>query len=404
MASPEQLDRMLEVTSSRSWIALLCVGVVLLAGLFWGIKGRLSTKAPGRGVMVRAGNLVTVGSLGSGRVMSVSVHPGDLVHKGEMIAIVSQPLLEDKLQSAQLDVLKMQDRLGPETDMSATNMGLEIKSIEGQRNAIDGQIVTVQDQIKELNNQITATQDLYEKGLVTRQQVAALRERSASLNNQISSLRVQQIGLNGNAYKAEMSNRLNHVQALTRVQDARTNLHLMQSEYNLSSQVVSPYDGEVVQVQALPGTLVAQGSTIVSLQPAAQQMEVIAYVQATESKAVLPGMEVEIMPTNVRPEEYGFIRGSVLSVAAYPATDQDLMTTFENNSLTQLLTSSGPVTEVRLKAERNPNTPSGFLWSSHSGPPTRFTPGTMCTINVVTRNERPIRLLFPYVKAKLGVY
>lgn len=404
MSSPEQLDQMLQVTSTRSWIALLAIGVVLVAGLIWGIWGRIATKSPGKGVAIRAGNLVTVGSLGAGRVVSVDVRAGDIVHKGQVIGSVSQPLLKDKLDAAKSDLEKLHDRVGPQSAMTSTNLGLEVNALQGQNKTIEDEIAAINDQRKELKEQIASTQELLDKGLVTRQQVTALRERDAALSNQISSLRVQQMQLRGNEYKARMGQRSNTEDLQARLRDAETNVRLMQADYDIAAQVVSPYDGEVVQVMVQPGNLVGQGSSIISMQPQSQQMEIVSYVPATTAKSIRPGMQAEIIPSSVKPEEYGFMHGTVTTVADYPATDQDLMNTFQNSSLTQMMTSAGPVTEVRLQIKRDPSTESGFEWSSKRGAPIHLTPGTICSTNVVTKEERPIRMLFPYVKAKLGIY
>src|SRR5207248_816160 len=112
-------------------------------------------------------------------------------------------------------------------------------------------------------------------------------------------------------------------------------------------------------------------------------------------------MRVQISPSTVRREEYGFMRGRVVYVSDYPATSAALMRNFQNEALVTALTSQGPVTEVRVEMATNSKTPSGFEWSSPQGPPSIITSGSLCSAEIVTREQRPIALLFPSLKAKL---
>ena len=52
--------------------------------------------------------------------------------------------------------------------------------------------------------------------------------------------------------------------------------------------------------------------------------------------------------------------------------------------------------------ERNPAAPSGFRWSSSTGPSVKISSGTLATGDVVVREEAPINLLIPKVREKLG--
>ena len=63
---------------------------------------------------------------------------------------------------------------------------------------------------------------------------------------------------------------------------------------------------------------------------------------ADQAKDLRAGMDAEILPTTVRREEYGFIRGKVTFVSDYPATEAATMRVFENAPLVQALSSRGP--------------------------------------------------------------
>jgi hypothetical protein len=51
MSSPEQLDLLLQVTTPRTWLALLSMVLCVLAAVAWGFWGELATKVTGRGTL-----------------------------------------------------------------------------------------------------------------------------------------------------------------------------------------------------------------------------------------------------------------------------------------------------------------------------------------------------------------
>jgi HlyD family secretion protein len=159
----------------------------------------------------------------------------------------------------------------------------------------------------------------------------------------------------------------------------------------------------VIEMKVVPGSTVTAGAPLFSIQPDVSELEVLAYVPSVKVKDIQNNMEAQISPSTVRREEYGFLRGRVQSVADYPATPAALMRSFQNESLVQALTGSGPITELRVELEPDPQTQSKYRWSSPAGPPVTLTSGTICSVRIITRSQRPISLVIPYIKEKLGV-
>ncbi len=57
MSSPEQLDRLLRVTTPKAWLALLVTVGLLGAAAAWGFFGELTTRVTGQGVLIRSGGV-----------------------------------------------------------------------------------------------------------------------------------------------------------------------------------------------------------------------------------------------------------------------------------------------------------------------------------------------------------
>ena len=186
---------------------------------------------------------------------------------------------------------------------------------------------------------------------------------------------------------------------------------MMEQDLRRASNVVTPYDGRVVEVASYEGALVASGQPILSVEPAngddgsknARDLTVYAYVLSSDAKEIKPGMEAHISPSGFQQEEYGYMLGNVDSVADYPVTMEAITHAFENESLARSMTAEGPVTEVHVTLRKSAETQSGYAWSSRKGPPEEITSGSVSRVEVVTRKQHPIDLVLPYMKRKLGL-
>ncbi len=171
----------------------------------------------------------------------------------------------------------------------------------------------------------------------------------------------------------------------------------------LAGNVVSPYGGEILEVKVSSGATVALGDPVLSFQPDVPDLQTLLYLPAAQAKDVHPGMEVKISPSNVKPEEFGFVKGRVTYVSDFPDTPAELMRSFQNEVLVKALTNDGPVTEVHVEMEKDPHTASGYRWSSPRGPSLLLSSGTICTAEVITRWQKPIALVLPTLRKTLGL-
>lgn len=90
LASPEQLDKLLELTTPKEWVALIGLGSLLMIGILWSIFGSITTTVTAQGVLTRAGGLNPVESPVSGRVRDIQVKAGDQITDGQVVAGVEQ--------------------------------------------------------------------------------------------------------------------------------------------------------------------------------------------------------------------------------------------------------------------------------------------------------------------------
>ncbi|MBN1919688.1 MAG: NHLP bacteriocin system secretion protein [Anaerolineae bacterium] len=171
---------------------------------------------------------------------------------------------------------------------------------------------------------------------------------------------------------------------------------LIEPEQSTPTDIISPYAGRVLELQAITGGVVERGDALLSLESAdAGSLEAIVYIPAAEGNKVQPGMQVLLAPASVKQEEYGRLLGQVVSVGDFPASQRGMLRVLGSEELVTALTGDGTTIEVRAALRSDSQTPSGYAWSSAQGPSLVLSSGTLCTAWIETSLKRPISLLFP---------
>ncbi len=402
LSSPERLDQPYRVTRPKEWLTLLGVFFLLGAALVWGFRGTLPTKVSAQGVIIRRGGVVNIVASGSGLIVNLDVKTGDMVQPGQILARIAQPGLGERIRIAQdalTDAKRERERVRHVHDDSAK---LQLDALARERSNAEQEIESVRAKVKLAEEEEPVNAELLKRGLITKQQSLGPRERIVTLEAQIAAAQAHLKQLDSQTFTVKGQPEELDSDMRARVTDLERNLATLQNDFSTAANVLCPYPGRIVEVKVNRGSAVAEGTPIVSVQSAVEALEGLVYLSALAAKDIKPGMEAQISPGTVRREEYGFMKGKVTFVADYPATPTAIMRVLGNESLSQSITAGGPVTEVRLDLQRAA-TPSEFQWSSGKGPKLEVTPGTLCTVQIVTHQERPITLVLPVLKDRLRI-
>lgn len=90
LSNPEQLDRMIKISSPLSWLALVAVLLVIAATVVWSIIGTLPTTETVSGMIVDSNSVNAVYSESAGTLEKYCVEVGKDVKDGDKIAEVKQ--------------------------------------------------------------------------------------------------------------------------------------------------------------------------------------------------------------------------------------------------------------------------------------------------------------------------
>jgi HlyD family secretion protein len=403
LASPEQLDQLLKVTNSKAWLALFGLLFLLSVAIMWGYEGSLETKISGRGIIVRSGGVLNVVAPASGMLMRLDVKVGDHIRVLQHIGKMAQPVQLQQVRATREELEEARRQGGLTIERRRAGADLAVQAQERERANVQQRIEELGAKEKLVSERIPVTEQLLAKGLVTKQAVIDARQKLVDVQDETAKLRAELTQIDAREFASRSQALETDADVQVRVSTLQRTLTGLLNELEISSNVVSPYSGEVIELKSSSGITVNAGSPLLSLQSDANTLELLVYVAAQQAKNIGAGMPVQISPSTVKREEYGFLRGEVEFVSPFPSTNAALMQNFQNESLVASLTRQGPVTEVRVRMTANPHSPSGYQWSSASGPPIVITSGSICNAEIVTREQKPITILFPYIKGRLGL-
>jgi HlyD family secretion protein len=406
LASPEQIDQLMQVTTPKGWVALAAFGLLILVALVWGVAGSIPEKVSGQGLLIKTGGVLEITALGGGRVTDLSVAPGDSVAEGQVVARVEQPEIADRLRDAKAQLVNLEAEHAKLVAFGQGDLALQSAYLARQRENTVQSIAAEQQRLAQLGERVVAQEQLVSKGLITRSALLATRDQYDALREKIraDSSTVAQVAVQLLTLRHDRLGPIRTSQF--KVNEARITVQQLERQLQQSAEVTSPYTGRILEVMTEVGSLVARGDPVMTLDltgRTVKDLEAIVYVPSVEGKRVRVGMSIQIAPSTVKQEEYGMMLGRVTYVSDFPATGRGMRRVLKNEQLVSVLSGGGAPYEVHADLIPDLATPSQYKWSSSHGPPSPIQSGTLAAGNIIVRTERPIALVIPLFRKYTGI-
>jgi len=403
LSSPEQLDQLIRVTDPRGWVGLVTLGLLVAAALVWSLAGSLPTAAVGTGILLRQGGVADLEATGAGQVEEILVAVGDEVGKGQVVARIRQEALERQIEEARTKKADQEEEYKNLLAYADEQMRLTEAGLAQQRANLSRTIETLGEEAAILEERVASEEALLKDGLITRQTLLDTRQRLNATRDEIATRRLERNGLELKRLEARQQLDQQIEARRTTLLELELRIRDLEAQLEQDVTVVSPYAGRVLELTAARGDVVAPGTAILSLEIFSEDLLAVLFVPAADGKQIRPGMEAQISPSIVKREEFGYILGEVLWVAEFPATSRGMRRLLANDELVARLLEGGTPIQVNVALARDAATETGYRWSSGEGPGIPITSGTLAGGSVIIRRDRPISLLIPKLREKLGL-
>ena len=399
-------DRLITITGTRAWLSLSTIALVIGAALCWAFAGKVKTKVDIVGVLI-GGEVHNVVSTSQGQIVNLEIDLGDYVSKNDVVATIDQPELQKQIEASQESIGERQLELQHLINFSSKDAGIQEELIDQREKSLNQQIASLKGNLQFLDQQLLTEKSLLEKGLTTRPQVVGLEQQIESTTNQIEGLKSELVSIASQDLKNSFSLERETTLIKQRLAAEHRRLEQLEAQYEKNTKIRSPYDGEVIEVLNNSGSIVGMGTPLFKLKDEISQSDeirAVMYVPSRDGKKLKNGMNALVVPSTVRPQEYGFIEAEVTYISEFPVTQQGMMASMKNDQLVNGILAMGAPFEVHVKLKKDESSYSGYNWTSKGGPEIRINSGTSCFGKVTTQEQPPIALVIPALKKFFDLY
>lgn len=471
---------------SSALIRTLPLIFLTTAFVAWSFLAKIPVKIVGQSIVLIPRSKVDFQSRSSGRVITLNVESGDKVTKGQVLAILENLEVQEELLTKRQELAEYEAENIAITNIERQRSQLQLESIRRQKETIpiqteanEQQIASNQQeriaitrqrktyqqrlqQIDEIDKLIAArfeayndlvkegavapldssriqAEDVLQKNLNEKTQLLAkledLTAKDEQLVSQNGNLRAQNQNLqaqlkNLTSQEAEIS--LDDLEADTKrintIDNLKRDIANVQVKLSNQTQVVSQYDGEIMEVNVNLGQFVDTGTSIGTLKVESDQNSeeiALAFFTPENADRINRGMTVEVTPNLLTErrfggtrERFGGIEGKVTAVSQETITADEVTSLVGNSQLAEALMTNPlpysapdpgeaknlPVVQVEVKLKRNPDNITGYEWISGKEPSEAIPEGSIGEARVIVEERSPINYLIPLGRWVTGIY
>jgi biotin carboxyl carrier protein len=156
--------------------------------------------------------------------------------------------------------------------------------------------------------------------------------------------------------------------------------------------------GRITTLSAPLGSVVETGSALATVERVTSPDEpliAVLYASATNASSIPVGAAVDLTVQSVPVQQYGLLRGHVLSVGRGPESQQQIAGFLGSAQLAQAFSAQGEPVPVVVQLERFGSSRSGYAWSTTEGPPYQLQSTELVSASVHLAGHHPIDWILP---------
>lgn len=393
LTSPEQLDKLLVIVRIRGWLALLTLLVITAGILVWSFLGQIPISATGQGILLDPRGLHGVYSPVEGRVTRIQARTGANVTKGELLVVMENTMLQVKLDEAHRQIDALHIRLRDEQALFDEQKGIkeaeEKRKLQLETLILENQKEKLALLEKQLAGASLETKPNLEKEIL--EQKSLIEAQMTTIEIFHSKQKIEKTNEKINALKLDLF-------------EAEAKLRRFQTELD-SLKVTAPNDGKVIEIDVMLGREVPPGTPLVWIQAHPEKGETLpfySFVPISMGEKITPGMRAHISLIAIDAQKYGQIVGKVLRVLPYATSlSAQQLAGIPSRVLREYLKADPTAILVVIQPERDPDTPTGYKWTTAKGPPMQeLLPGATGTTRIILESKRPITYVLPILTEK----
>jgi HlyD family secretion protein len=403
LSTPEKLEQLPRVVTPLGWVSLLAITLLIILSLTWGWFGRIPRRVTGSGMLLMSSGITDVVPLASGRLSQLSVEEGDIVTSGQVVAYLDQPELWDEIRIAQTTLIELKRKYSQFKEFEKSERELKHNYIGQQKYDLEASALELKQKMELLQKELEkGGNEFLKDNKVAAQTMAEMLKVYSKILQDTRQTISEMHELEIEKIEYDYEKKMEELDLKGSVSDAEQRLRLLQESFERKSKIVNMYPGKVIEITATVGEVVHEGDPILRIERLAEwssgDLEAYIYIPSIDGKKVKRGMRALVEPSTVNAGLYGHAEGMVTYVSEYPSTELGMMNILDNQQLVKALSKEGAPIEIRIDLISDPNTISGYKWTSKKGPNVGLHSGTYCSATVWLDEVPPISFVIPWLK------
>ena len=386
-----------------SYFLLSAITILFAALLIWGFCGSISENVSGSGITLLNKGYHPIIAHGTGTLSHLNIDVGTTVTPGQSVGQIHNPELFFNIT-----------KLGNEynaliSEMEILRFGIEklttgkIKS-EKKRQEILAQLTALQQKSRQRAKEIVSIHSsLQQSGAVSK--IAYFQALDNQAQSEISFANTLFESLANDLTSEETLWQYNRqlLEMKQSLEQKKRELELALRLFQESNWITASHQGKVAEIFKKEGSFVQNGETVAMLSSdPADGIYIAAFIPAIRSREIKCGMSVFFSPAIAPANLYGYIKGVVREASQMPSNLNAIQSELANEALTRQIAAQGAVIRVVVELLPDPNTPSGFAWTTKRGYPGKITNGIVGEVIINTGKRSPASYILPALKDFFG--
>lgn len=388
---------------TTAWLFVASV-LALLLGSF---MVRVPIVVTGQGVLMADSEVVNYAILPEtdGRLESFLVKVGSQVTKGQTIALVSIPRLDNELLTARSSLRDLLDKAQRLERFHTESLGVAHNALTQLQVESRNRAGALQERLRRLEKTRKGNQQLIGEGFLSPRAADPVVTEREQVEDQLAVNRRQLLDAQSNYSELAQRHKREKIDMGLQTSAQQRQIEALSERAGVETQLRSPYDGVISELLVDVQQPVSRDRRVATVTPANSVGDgsnrirsAVVFVPAKEGKKIAAGMPVKILPLIYEEQEFGRIEGVVTQVSAVAADEDVLLRVFKNQKLVRQLFETEAPYKVTVQVTPDASTLSGLAWTSSRGPARLLDPGTIVSGWVVYNQPRILYLLLPAVK------
>jgi len=380
-----------------SYVLIMFIIATLIA-LVWGIFGSIPQRIEGMGEIGTLSGLERVLPSFGGQIKSVNFKNGDTVQTGDVLFVLEKTEIDQGIENLKLSIkqLEQQKALISSRIYKSAALKKEVNTLAKSR--LNKSIEQLDKDIAFYEKKEADDKQLYQKGLITREQYFSSKTDLVELKNKKISAKEQLSLISLNKEEVEFNNIFDENDISNQIEVLKSSLVELEKNYKLQTEIIANSNGVIGEISGRIGDVITPGYKLAIIYYQGKDLKnyvLNLYVPYNANEPIKKGMSVDIQPFNVDHNKYGWLQGKVNYVSSIPADDYAMLETLGNKNVIELIDFRGSTYKVVVILETDPNTFSGFKWSNNKGPQIKLTTGQLSIGYVNVKKKAPIDFVLP---------